>query len=94
MARQVPNNALGTLVEVLRKWDFSLHNHFENFERVVIHERTATHHKLVYEYAQSIPVHWLSMSLIHNDFRCKVFWGATDSISSLTLLNSLDKPKI
>ena len=88
------NEALCSFVKIFGETYLCLDNFLEDFKRIIIHEGTGTDKHLINENAQAIPVYWFSMTLIHNDFRCKVFWGATDSISSLALLNSLDKPKI
>lgn len=88
------DEALGSFVEIFGETYLGLDNFLEDFKRIIIHERTGTDKHLIYEYAQAIPINWFSMTLIHNDFRSKILWSTTNSVSSLALLNPLDKPKI
>jgi len=91
---QVPDQALCSFVKIFGEAYLCLDNFLEDFKRVIIHEGAGTYKHLINENAETVPVHWLTMTLIHNDFRCQVFWCTTYSISSIPLLNSLDKPKI
>jgi hypothetical protein len=91
---EVPDQALCSFVEIFGETYLGLDNFLEDFKWVIIHEGAGAYKHLINENAQTVPVHWLSMTLIHNDFRCQVFWSPTYSISSLALLNSLNKPKI
>lgn len=91
---EVTDEALCSLVEIFGEAYLGLDNLLEDFKRIIVHEGTRTNKHFINENAQTIPVNRFSMSLIHNYFWGKILRSATNGVSSLSLLDSLDEPKI
>ena len=94
MIGQVTNEALRSFVEIFGETNLGLDDLFEDFKRIIVHERASTDQHLVNENAQTVPINRLAMSLIHYDLRSKVLRSATNGVGSLSITYSFDKPKI
>lgn len=91
---EVTDQALCSLIELFGEAYLGLDNLLEDFKRIIVHEGARTNKHFINENAQTIPVNRFSVSLIHNDFWGKILRSATNGVSSLSLLDSLDEPEI
>jgi hypothetical protein len=94
MISEVTDQAFRSLIEIFWKTYLSLDNLFKDFKRIIIHEGASANKHFINENAQTVPVDWFSMALIHYNFGSKILGSAADGISSFSFLNSLDESKI
>jgi hypothetical protein len=94
MVSEVPDYALGCMVEVRREPDLLSQNHLKDLIRVLMHIRALANHELIYKYSQAVPVHCFAMTLVHEDLRSQILRSPAQRISSFSLLEVLDEAKI
>ena len=91
---EVTDKAFCSLVKLFGKAYLGLDYLLEDFKRIVVHKWTCSYKHFINENAQTIPVNWFSMPFIHNYFWSKILRSTTNGVSSLSLLDPLDKPEV
>ncbi len=94
MISEVTDQTFRSLIEIFWKTYLSLDNLFKDFKRIIIHEGASANKHFINENAQTVPVDWFSMALIHYNFGSKILGSTADGISSFSFLDSLDESKI
>lgn len=94
MISEVADQALCRLVEIAREYNLGLHNHFENFEGIIVHKGTLAHHHFKYEHTKCVPVDSLAMTFVHDDLRGKIFWRTANCVCSFIAAKFLDEAKV
>ena len=94
MSTQVFDKALGILIEFSWELHLLVKGHLKDLVRILSHEWWSSVETLINENAKSIPVYWVVVALVLNDFWGYVLWGATESVGPVTRHESLDEAKI
>lgn len=88
------DDTLGPTVKRAREANLLGNNHFENFIGIFMHEWASTHHHLIDENTQAVPINSFPMAFIEYDLWGQVFRSAAEGISSFSWHQLLDKAKV
>lgn len=91
---QVSYETLSFAWEAFREGDFLSKGHLEDFIGVSVHEWRPAHDQFVNEDAQCVPVRGASMAHVKDDLGCDVLRRATESISAVPRLQTLDEAEV
>jgi hypothetical protein len=80
MVCEVSDNTLCSTVEASRESNFLLDDHFEDFIRIIVHERASANHHFINEHSKAVPINCLTVTFIHDDLRSQVFRSAAKSV--------------
>jgi hypothetical protein len=94
MVTQLLDQALGVFVELSGELQLVFENHLKNLVWVVRHEGWSAIKQLEYHNTQRVPVDWLRVTLVVDDFGSDVLWGPTECVCPFALQHFLDEAEI
>lgn len=91
---QVADEALRALVKASRERDLGLDDQAEDLKWIIMHEGALTLEHLKDENTKGIPVHSLTMALVHDDLWGEVLRSSADSVGALVRVKLFDESKV